>query len=162
DRFSGDIDDRRMSLGEHLEELRKHVWKAVIWIVLALVVCLCFQSQLMEAATYPFKSCMKELIREKREKAALQKGAGSKLVDKAIDELEKRDDLDERAKRLEQNSVILKAKIAQNPLAVVDDFTSRRKELEKRQDEIEREQTELLGHPDADKVRALEAKRLAL
>src|SRR5947209_20423980 len=97
DRFSGDLDERRMSLGEHLEELRKHVFRCVFWIVIALTVCLCFQSRLMSIATYPFTSCMEELRREKASATARALIDQPAFVKKAFDELEKQESLESAA-----------------------------------------------------------------
>lgn len=162
DRFSGDIDERRMSLGEHLDELRKHVWKSMIWIALALTICLCFQSQLMWAATWPFKKCMEEIQREKETARSKAKSGLPEFVSTAYDELGRQHDVASTSRRLEQNAVILKEKIAANPGALVDSFVKRREELEKRQADLEAEQQKQIAAPDPGKVAELETRRLAL
>jgi Tat protein translocase TatC len=162
DRFSGDLDERRMSLGEHLEELRKHVWKSMIWIVGALVICLCFQQRLTAIARRPFDVCMDEIRREHLIASAQAKLRQPDFIAKALDEVDAHQAMEEKNRKLEQNATILKAKIAEHPEALVDGFAKRRGELEKRQVEIEREQNELLDKPDGAKIVALEAKRAAL
>src|SRR5689334_18041033 len=103
DRFSGDIDERRMSLGEHLDELRKHVWKSMIWIALALTICLCFQSQLMWAATWPFKKCMADIKFEKDTAYAAKLSGAPRFIATAYTELQRQKDLTTAERRLEQN-----------------------------------------------------------
>ncbi|MEZ0228287.1 MAG: twin-arginine translocase subunit TatC, partial [Planctomycetota bacterium] len=136
DRFSGDIDERRMSLGEHLDELRKHVFKAVIWIALALVVCLCFQSELMKVATWPHTSCMRDLKRERETELAARKTGKPKFVQEAIDEVEAQDSLQHATRDLERNATFIRDKLAENPEAIVHELAKRRAVLADRTTKI--------------------------
>ena len=65
-----DIDARRMSLGEHLEELRGHVFRAVGWLTLSFIICFVFQKPLMVWATWPHTKTMRDL--EEEDPASLQ------------------------------------------------------------------------------------------
>jgi Tat protein translocase TatC len=162
DRLSGDLDDRRMSLGEHLEELRRHVWKSMIWIALALTVCLCFQSRLMKIAIWPHESCMEELKKEKLFAYTNAKLGQTAMIQKVIDELAAQDEVEQSARTLEREAAILKQKIAENPEALVDAVRTRRDALVKRQAALKAEQDALLEKPDPVKVGELEKKRLVL
>jgi Tat protein translocase TatC len=162
DRFTGDLDDRRMSLGEHLEELRKHVTKSMIWIALALTVCLCFQTQLMRWATWPFTSCMEELNQEVLTRRAKARSGQPAFVNAAFSELRAKERLEGTERRLEQNALILREQVAKNPEAFVEAFAKRRTDLEKRQQDLEAAQDALAKDPDPTKVADLERQRLAL
>ncbi|HZV01100.1 MAG TPA: twin-arginine translocase subunit TatC [Planctomycetota bacterium] len=162
DRFSGDLDERRMSLGEHLEELRKHVWKSMIWIVGALVICLCFQERLTAIARRPFDLCMKKIADDERSETARKKLGRTALVSAALDEDQGNADLQARQRKIETKAALLKTKINEHPEALVAAFAKRRGDLEKRQQEIEKEEDELLDKPDGAKIAALEAKRAVL
>lgn len=60
------MDDRRLTFGEHLEELRGHVFRALIYGAVGLVVCLFFQEPLMRAVTAPHARAMAEVAAEDR------------------------------------------------------------------------------------------------
>ena len=47
DKIGLDPEDRRMTVGEHLDELRRRVLRSVIYLALALVVCLIFNRYIM-------------------------------------------------------------------------------------------------------------------
>lgn len=64
-------DDVPMTIGEHLEELRAHVLKAVLWTVLALAVCLAFQSRLFLFILGPHESMVASIQRENQARDAL-------------------------------------------------------------------------------------------
>src|SRR5271154_6212091 len=136
DRFSGDLDDRRMSLGEHLEELRKHVWKSMIWVALALTICLCFQSRLMKWATWPHTSCMEELKKEKLFAYTSSKLGQPVVIQKVIDELAAQDEVEASARSLERTSAVLKQKVSNDPEALVNSMKKRREALVKRQQDL--------------------------
>ncbi len=57
-------DDPRLTIGEHLEALRLHVLKCVLYVAAALAVCLMFQGPLMEWATYPHRRVVADLAQE--------------------------------------------------------------------------------------------------
>jgi sec-independent protein translocase protein TatC len=46
-------EERRLTIGEHLEELRGHVIRAVAYIGIALVICLIFQEPLLKVVLWP-------------------------------------------------------------------------------------------------------------
>ena len=48
-------DEKRMTLGEHLEELRGHVIRGLFWLMLIFGVSLLFQDQLLTVVTYPHR-----------------------------------------------------------------------------------------------------------
>lgn len=47
------MDDRRLTFGEHLDELRGHVIRCLVYLGLALVLCMIFQDQLLTVVTWP-------------------------------------------------------------------------------------------------------------
>lgn len=59
-------EDPRMTLGQHLEELRWRLFKAIVWIMLAAIGCLCVQQTLMDWATYPHRKVTNTLRDEVR------------------------------------------------------------------------------------------------
>jgi Tat protein translocase TatC len=163
DRFTdpqADIDGRRLTLGEHLEELRKHVFKCIFWIALSLGLCLCFQDRLMKIATWPHKHCMEELATELE--GARASKAGSPIVGAALTELAASDALRKRASRLELNAAVLREKLEADPIKIVDAFAKRREALDARCEALEVEQVALLARPDRLKADELEKKRQAL
>ncbi len=162
DRFSGDVDDRRMSLGEHLEELRKHVWKSMIWIALALTGCLCFQEPLMKWATYPHTSCMKQLEQEREFEESQKKIGKSAFMVKAIEELYAQAPLLKESRELERKATEIRHKIAENPEKLVDALAQRRTDLLARIAKIRVQQETLLVSPDLQHSASVEEERLAL
>lgn len=48
-------EEKRMTLGEHLEELRSHVVRSLFWVALIFGVSLLFQDQLLTVVTYPHR-----------------------------------------------------------------------------------------------------------
>ena len=59
-----DPDERRMTVGEHLDELRRRVLRSVIYLALALVVCLIFNQHIMGwIVSLPYE-VLKELGRD--------------------------------------------------------------------------------------------------
>ncbi|MCO5172275.1 MAG: twin-arginine translocase subunit TatC [Planctomycetes bacterium] len=83
-------DDQPMSIGEHLEDLRRHVLKAVGWVVLALIVCLAFQNQLMWLAKLPHQRMVDSLAEEARGRDARTRLATDRV--QAATDAVKRDD----------------------------------------------------------------------
>ena len=59
-------EDPRMTLGQHLEELRWRLLKAIGWILLAAIGCLSVQQKLMDWATYPHRKVTNTLRDEVR------------------------------------------------------------------------------------------------
>jgi Tat protein translocase TatC len=88
-------DDVPMTIGEHLEELRRHVLRAVLWILLALGVCLAFQDKLMEWAKWPHSSMVAAL----KEQALTNQASHDLQRDRvraAVEAMERDDALEKR------------------------------------------------------------------
>lgn len=88
-------DDVPMTIGEHLEELRRHVLRGVLWILLALGVCLAFQDKLMAWAKWPHSSMVAAL----REQALTNQASHDlerERVRAAVDARERDDALEKR------------------------------------------------------------------
>ncbi|MGE0708075.1 MAG: twin-arginine translocase subunit TatC [Planctomycetota bacterium] len=61
-----DDDDPRMTIGQHLEELRWRVLKSVLYVLLATIACLFVQQPLMDWATWPHHKVVETLRNEVR------------------------------------------------------------------------------------------------
>src|SRR5579872_2942168 len=107
DRFSGDLDERRMSLGEHLEELRKHVWKCMLYIVGALAICLCFQERLTKVARRPFDKCMEEIAKDQAMAPVKARLGGAPVIGAAYEEVLANAAIEAKGRKLEQTGTIL-------------------------------------------------------
>ncbi len=59
-------DDKRMTLSEHLEELRSRLTRAVITLGLALIFTMSFQDAIMKVVIWPHTRAMEDVIREKK------------------------------------------------------------------------------------------------
>jgi Tat protein translocase TatC len=69
------VDERRLSFGEHLEELRGHVIRALIYLAVIGVGCLFFQEELMRFVVAPHVRAMEEIAAARRAKAAEDEAA---------------------------------------------------------------------------------------
>lgn len=126
-------EDPRMTLGQHLEELRWRLLKAIGWIMLAAIGCLSVQQKLMNWATYPHRKVTHTLRDEVR---------FGKAPDEARDVLAELTEADEAlAAELEE------ARRAE--LRLAEDFTSAVPKLQ----ELRRQQAEIMA-----KVRSLNRK----
>lgn len=54
------FDDHEMSFGEHLEELRKYLIRALLGVLVALVICLIFGKQLVAVVRHPIETALIE------------------------------------------------------------------------------------------------------
>ena len=124
------VEDPRMTLGQHLEELRWRLLKAIGWIMLAAIGCLSVQQKLMNWATYPHRKVTNTLRDEVR---------FGKAPDEARDVLAELTEADEAlAAELEE------ARRAE--LRLTEDFASAVPQLQ----ELQRQQAEIMA-----KVRSL-------
>jgi sec-independent protein translocase protein TatC len=158
-----DIDERRLSLGEHLEELRKHVFKAVGWFIAAFALSLCIQEPLMRIATWPHVKTMDELKREVQSRTT-RSHLGGDVANTVIDTLEDTEALEKDMRAVTRNATILKDQLDKDPRARFDALAKRRKDLADRLAALRAEQEKLLatGHPDAAAFEALEKQRSEL
>ena len=62
--------ETRMSFGAHLDELRKRLWKALLWSLLGLVVVFCFHRDVMTVVVQPFRDVMLDLAQDSTLKAS--------------------------------------------------------------------------------------------
>lgn len=76
-------DDRPMTIGEHLEELRWHVLKALGWVLLALIGCLYFQERIMVVALWPHRDMAEKQLEAARTREA-QEFLDSQVVKNAV------------------------------------------------------------------------------
>ena len=63
------FDDTTMSFGEHLEVLRVHLFKALIGLVLAVIVCLIYGESIVAFVRAPIDDALADFSREKRDAA---------------------------------------------------------------------------------------------
>ena len=59
------LDDTRMSIGQHLEELRWHVLKAVGYVFVAFLLAFYLQAPLLDVAKWPYERAAKSVIDER-------------------------------------------------------------------------------------------------
>ncbi len=55
---NGALRDRNMTLGDHLEELRSRLIRALIVFGVAVAVCLAFRGKVLDIVTYPLRSAL--------------------------------------------------------------------------------------------------------
>ncbi len=48
--------ETRMSFGDHLEELRTHLWRAIKGFIIAMIICLCFGNYVVKFITPPSRT----------------------------------------------------------------------------------------------------------
>lgn len=164
DRFSSptdDIDERRLSLGEHLEELRKHVFRAVGFFIVAFAISLCIQEPLMRVATWPHVKTMADLKKEVAMKTA-GKTISWTYANQATDTLENAEGLEREMRAVTRNATMLKDELDQHPEERLASLEKRRTTLQTRAAALRAEQESLHGHPDAEKFARLEKERVAL
>jgi sec-independent protein translocase protein TatC len=146
--MSGVDDELRMTIGEHLEELRWHVFKAVGYVGVALIVCLIFQDELMTWATAPHITVMERIERDAR----VGQGELDRDVLALLADIDKRDkDLNEAVNRVERREAQLHAALQDS-----DETEARLEELKDELEELEDELDELeddMGGLDLDVVR---------
>lgn len=94
-----------MSIGEHLEELRRHVLKAVLWVVLALAFCLAFQDRLMWLAKLPHERMVRSLAEEARGRDARSRLEADR-VQAATDAVARDDALARKVEEVERARLI--------------------------------------------------------
>lgn len=51
-----------MTIGEHLEEMRSHLIRALLWLAVIMTICLQFQEQILELATWPHRKTMLAIV----------------------------------------------------------------------------------------------------
>lgn len=59
---SDDFEETRMSIGEHLEEMRSHLIRALLWLAVIMTICLQFQEKILEIATWPHRKTMLAIV----------------------------------------------------------------------------------------------------
>jgi sec-independent protein translocase protein TatC len=69
----------RMTLGEHLQELRVRLWRGVVAIAIAFVIAWIFQDRLRDVAIRPYEKSMDMLERHYRDEAVAKLAADSSL-----------------------------------------------------------------------------------
>lgn len=133
------FDDSRMSIGQHLEELRWHVLKAVGYVAIAFLIAFYAQGPLLEVAQWPYKRAAKNVI-DTRE----FQGVDTALKDSLVEISDGYRELDQALN-----------KAAKDELFLIDSLEPG--QLGKALDAIKAEQTELKG-----KIQALQEEQAAL
>lgn len=122
-------DDQPMSIGEHLEELRRHVLKGIGWTVLALVVCLAFQHDLLIIAEWPHKQ-MVEALRDE----ALAREAWAQLkkerVQAVLDTVQRDDALAKQLDQAERHRLIARERARPATAEAIADLERRQREAQ--------------------------------
>jgi sec-independent protein translocase protein TatC len=80
------MDERRLTIGEHLEELRGHVFRAVVYVAVAFVACLYWQEPLMAFVTAPHLAAIEEVSRARAaENDAARRARAEETLERARD-----------------------------------------------------------------------------
>ncbi|MDC3379409.1 twin-arginine translocase subunit TatC, partial [Planctomycetota bacterium] len=98
---------RPMTLGEHLEELRFCVLKAIGWVFLALIVTLAFQEPIMKVATWPHQRVVASLQDEAKTAFAAERMDGD-AIDLVLDASERDVELQRALEEVDRVSAILR------------------------------------------------------
>jgi sec-independent protein translocase protein TatC len=72
--------DTRMSFGEHIEDLRNHLWRAVYGFLIALVVAMFLGSYVLDVITAPIKSQLTAYYRRQRDRTLTEQGNYQELT----------------------------------------------------------------------------------
>lgn len=137
------LDATRMSIGEHLEELRRHVLRALLYLFLATLAALSFQDQILEVMTWPHRSTMAAIRNETTWKEAdrhlsrTERGLLEGIV-------ERRGELDSAFERLERKSALLTRRSRPGDQKDLTDLQAAWRGLLKRAAELEARQDRLL------------------
>ncbi|MBI3723769.1 twin-arginine translocase subunit TatC [bacterium] len=156
-----DIDTRKLTLGAHLEELRGHVFKCVLWLIAAFTVCLCFQEKLMQWATWPHIKTMARVERDAVDDF-IDKELTSKSADAARSAVDEGTALEKELREVDRNRAAYAEKISSEPGKRLADLAARERGLTERARAIKEEQRKLLDRPDAARWEELEKRRVAL
>jgi len=153
-----DLDQYRMTIGEHLEELRWHVLRGVIAVALLAVLCLSFQEEILAWATYPHVKTTAKLGEVKK-----FPGAPDDLQDLLSDTSKRHDELDAQLDAVEGAQARLAERVdpSRGRLEVL---AERQRELAASLDQLAEETEALADADEVDPVRLseLRAKRDAL
>jgi Tat protein translocase TatC len=74
------VDERRLTFGEHLEELRGHVGRSAVYLVVAMCLSLLAQSPLMRFVTAPHFEAMREIAAARRAAALADREREGRVV----------------------------------------------------------------------------------
>lgn len=113
-----------MSIGEHLEELRRHVLKGLMWVGLALVVCLAFQKQLLLLAKRPHEQMVDALVAEARTEKSRQR-LEAERVEAARAAVSRDDDLARQLEDVERAGLIAREKVRPTSAEALADLEAR-------------------------------------
>src|SRR5947209_1166776 len=72
--------DTRMSFGDHLEDLRTHLWRAVKGFLLAMILALCFGNHVVKFIAAPVEQQLGVFYERVAQKKALEESAASKDI----------------------------------------------------------------------------------
>lgn len=143
-------DDLPMSIGEHLEELRGHVLKAIGWTFLALLVCLAFQEELLKVAKWPHEQMVEALRAEAETRESRARLAAARV--EAAREAAKRDDkIARRLEEVERAHLVAREKARPTPDEALADLAARQEAALARLEALQRK---LEAVADADPVDA--------
>ncbi|MEN0111093.1 MAG: twin-arginine translocase subunit TatC, partial [Planctomycetota bacterium] len=81
---SDPLEDTKMSFGEHLEELRAALWKAVVAVFLGFLVGLLLGDDLIRMVQAPLTRALEQLEREQKQESYAEAGADERPSDDAL------------------------------------------------------------------------------
>jgi Tat protein translocase TatC len=95
------MEEKRMSIGDHLDELRSRIIRCLIYLVVALVICLFFQDTLMQVVTWPHRRTMISVGRDRFRKRLGELETHAVQTIEEIHGLEQ--EIDEKQRRIDIN-----------------------------------------------------------
>lgn len=127
-------EDRGMTIGEHLEELRWRVLRGLLWVTLASAVCLYFQDTIMRLALWPYTHTQEQTLAEARS-AEAAKVLESRVVKLASSAAEEDEALARAAEGLDRVRAIAREK-ARPSLGELQGLREKQDDLRQRVDEL--------------------------
>jgi Tat protein translocase TatC len=154
------IDERRLTLGQHLEELRWHVLRAIIYIAVALTVCMFIQEPLMQIAIGPHLRAVSELTAEAR--GQVPSNVPKATAQAARDWLEARDRIKKGLREADRQSAVVREELEADPAARAEQLSRDEATLEKDIAALQDDLKALASKPDEARARELDARRAEL
>ena len=159
--MSEDLEETRMSIGEHLEEMRSHLIRALLWLSLITFICLQFQEQILELATWPHRKTMLAIV-ESNQYDKVRDVLPSDELDAVQSVIKRKESLAIAHEDLLRNSELLKRKFADLGAEDLQKLNERQQKIIDEITALNEKQQSLLGESKNDLVKFTELQKEVL
>lgn len=148
------LDTTQMSFGDHLEELRFHVFRSVFYFVAAFAVALLFQETLFDVAAWPFERTMDAIV-EERQTAAVEDVLSSDERDALNDIGRASQDLEKRVEAIKRNRVLMQRRAQKLGIDDLEALQKQQESLLERLNKLQERQKDYLDEESIDPQEAV-------